>query len=245
MIRRTLLLIALAVVLRPGVVAGQLSLPRDLEVTLARSALPEHLRADATVYLFVDGEGYVVAHEGSNGFHAMVSRVEPAIYLADWEYREHFDTVILPIAFDAAGATTSMQAFLDAGELIARGTSPAETKREMRRRYASVYRSPERPGVAFMLSPILRAFPNPTGSGNPVTVSIPHRMFYAPGITNEDIGGLASAFVQPYVIQEGPWGYMVQRAGPEEAGAIRSEYADMLRQLCEIESSLCLNGGAP
>ena len=49
-------------------------LPRDLEIQLARSALPPHLRDNATVYVLNPDKGFEVARKGTNGFHAFVAR---------------------------------------------------------------------------------------------------------------------------------------------------------------------------
>jgi len=47
-------------------------LPRDLEIQLALSALPPHLRDHATVYVLNPDKGFEVARTGTNGFHAFV-----------------------------------------------------------------------------------------------------------------------------------------------------------------------------
>jgi len=47
-------------------------LPRDLEIQLALSALPPHLRDNATVYVLNPAKGFEVARQGTNGFHAFV-----------------------------------------------------------------------------------------------------------------------------------------------------------------------------
>ncbi|MGH9847718.1 MAG: hypothetical protein ACREEM_54200, partial [Blastocatellia bacterium] len=49
-------------------------LPRDLEIQLALSALPPHLRENATVYTLNPDKGFEVARKGTNGFHAFVAR---------------------------------------------------------------------------------------------------------------------------------------------------------------------------
>src|ERR1700724_2737679 len=49
-------------------------LPRDLEIQLALSALPPHLRDNATVYVLNPETGFSVARQGTNGFHALVAR---------------------------------------------------------------------------------------------------------------------------------------------------------------------------
>jgi len=228
----------------PVTLVGQMTLPRDLEIEVARSALPAHLRDGATIYVLDSAVGFVVAQQGTNGFHALASRVDPAVFRGSWDYVEHFDDVLLPIAFDATGARTLLRPFLDAAALIASGLSPAEVKHELAAGFQDgAYPSPDRPGVAFMLSPILRAFPDPLGSDRRVTRSVPHRMFYAPNTTNADIGGSThpDAATQPYVIQGGPWGYMVQRAGREERESIAEAHRGMLDRLCRLHDELCLD----
>ena len=49
-------------------------LPRDLEIQLALSALPPHLRDNATVYVLNPDKGFEVARKGTNGFHTFVAR---------------------------------------------------------------------------------------------------------------------------------------------------------------------------
>ena len=49
-------------------------LPRDLEIQLALSALPRHLRDGATVYVLNPNKGFEVARKGTNGFHTFVAR---------------------------------------------------------------------------------------------------------------------------------------------------------------------------
>jgi hypothetical protein len=48
-------------------------LPQEQEIELALSAGPEHLRLDATVYVF-GKNGYKKTHTGTNGFTCMVNR---------------------------------------------------------------------------------------------------------------------------------------------------------------------------
>jgi hypothetical protein len=43
-------------------------LPRDLEIQLALSSLPSHLRDQATVYTLNTDKGFEVARQGTNGF---------------------------------------------------------------------------------------------------------------------------------------------------------------------------------
>src|SRR5260370_17522655 len=49
-------------------------LPRDLEIQLALSSLPAHLRDHATVYVLNPAKGFEVARTGTNGFSALAAR---------------------------------------------------------------------------------------------------------------------------------------------------------------------------
>ena len=51
-------------------------MPKDLETDFALSALPPHLRADASIYLLDPTKGYYVAKKGTNGFICFVVRTE-------------------------------------------------------------------------------------------------------------------------------------------------------------------------
>jgi len=55
-----------------------------------------------------------------------------------------------------------MQVFFDAAEMQAKDTPPAELKKIIQDRYKTkYYKAPERAGVSYMLSPILRTYVNP------------------------------------------------------------------------------------
>jgi hypothetical protein len=59
-------------------------LPRDLEIQLALSALPPHLRDHATVYVLNPAKGFEVARNGTNGFHALVARTGDDTFRGTW-----------------------------------------------------------------------------------------------------------------------------------------------------------------
>jgi hypothetical protein len=61
-------------------------LPRDLEIQLALSALPPHLRDNATVYVLNPDKGFVAARKGTNGFHTLVARTGDDSFRGTWPY---------------------------------------------------------------------------------------------------------------------------------------------------------------
>ena len=231
-------------------------LPRDLEIQLALSALPPHLRDNATVYVLNPDKGFEVARKGTNGFHALVARTGDDTFHGSWPLTKYRDDILYPISFDEAGAKAQMRIFFDAAEMQAKGTPPEQLKKTIQKRYQTHnYKAPERAGVSYMLSPILRTYVNPEENENVATANVPHVMHYVPNVSNEDVGGARptaeqlSYFSQhgrwpdspnPFVILHGPHGYMVQFLGVTERDAINKEYAEMLGRLCKIKDAWCL-----
>src|SRR5438552_11839296 len=198
-------------------------LPRDLEIQLALSALPPHLRDDATVYVLNPDRGFEVARKGTNGFHALVARTGDDSFRGTWLLKEYRDDILYPISFDEAGAKAQLRVFLDAAEMQAKGTRPEELKRIIQERYKTkYYKAPERAGVSYMLSPILRTYTNPDQNEDVVTANVPHVMHFAPNLSNQDVGGAIPTQEEfqylhqhghwagtkyPFVILNGPHGY--------------------------------------
>jgi hypothetical protein len=217
------------------------ALPRDLEIQLALSALPPHLRDDATVYVLNPAKGFEVARKGTNGFHALVARTGDDTFRGSWPLTEYRDDILYPISFDSAGAKAQMRVFFDAAEMQARGTPPRELKKIIQDRYReSLYKAPERAGVSYMLSPVLRTYFNPDESDRVTTANFPHVMYYAPNVSPEDIGAGKLGGMEPFVILHGRHGYMIQALGVTERAAINKEYEPMLARLCEINDLWCL-----
>src|SRR3954466_8524353 len=73
-------------------------LPRDLEIQLALSALPSHLRDNATVYVLNPDKGFEVAHKGTNGFHAFVARTGDDTFRGAWPLTEYRNDILYPIS---------------------------------------------------------------------------------------------------------------------------------------------------
>src|SRR5215471_9912290 len=231
-------------------------LPRDLEIQLALSALPPHLRDDATVYVLNPDKGFEVAHVGTNGFHALVARTGDDTFRGTWPLTAYRDDILYPISFDEAGAKAQLRVFLDAAEMQAKGTPPDELKRIIQDRYRThYYPAPERAGVSYMLSPILRTYVNPDATEDVATANIPHVMYYAPNVSTTDVGAATPTSEQlhyfsahgrwpdtpnPFLILHGPHGYMVHFRGVTERDATTKEYEGMLARLCKIKEAWCL-----
>lgn len=216
-------------------------LPRDLEIQLALSALPPHLRDSATVYGLNPDKGFEVARKGTNGFHAFVARTGDDAFRGSWPLTEYRDDILYPISFDSAGAKEQMRVFFDAAEMQAKGTPPGELKKIIKEHYKTgYYKAPERAGISYMLSPILRTYFNPEVNDSVVTINYPHVMYYAPNVSNEDIGGAELAGMYPFVIMPGPHGYMIHPVDLTERAVINKEYEEMLARLCKIKAVWCL-----
>ncbi|MGH7229757.1 MAG: hypothetical protein ACREJU_00135 [Nitrospiraceae bacterium] len=220
-------------------------LPGDLEIQLALSALPPHLRDNATVYVLDPAKGFEIARRGtrrgSNEFHAFVARTGDDTFRGSWPFTEYRDDILYPISFDQAGSKAHMRVFFDAAEMQAKGTPPGELKKIIQDRFKTgTYKAPERAGVSYMLSPILRTYTNPEVNGDVQTMNYPHVMYYAPDISDEDIGGGKPGGIGPFVIMPGHHGLMIQPRGQAETAAITEEYAGMLARLCKIKDLWCL-----
>jgi len=224
-----------------GVTYKIVPLPQDLEIQLALSALPPHLRDNATVYVLNPDKGFEAAQKGTNGFHAFVARTGDDAFRGDWRLMDYRDDILYPISFDSAGAKEQMRVFFDAAQMQAQGTPPDELKKMIKDRYKTgYYKAPERAGISYMLSPILRTYFNPEENDTAVTINYPHVMYYAPNVSKKDIGGGELGGMYPFLILPGHHGYLIQPIDVTERAAINKEYEEMLARLCNIKELWCL-----
>src|SRR5205814_9288745 len=79
-------------------------LPRDLEIQLALSSLPAHLRDHTTLYVLNPAKGFEVARTGTNGFSALVARTGDDAMRGPWPLTAYPGDVMYPIAGDLAGS---------------------------------------------------------------------------------------------------------------------------------------------
>src|SRR5262245_50161729 len=210
-------------------------MPATLEAEFALSALPPAMREHATVYLLDPRKGYELSRQGTSGVACLVERTA-------WERADFRDDIYVPLCYDAAGAETFLKVIMDAATLRIQGMSPAGLKTEIENRYRNrTYRVPERTGVSYMVAPVQRTWMLPDGQVH--TGTMPHLMFYAPNITNAQIGAVPdSTFVYPFMFEEGvaEQTYIIQVMGKAEIAGIVADGKTLLAGLCAYRDVLCL-----
>jgi len=217
-------------------------MPVQLETDFALSALPPYLRANATVYLLDPNKGYYVGRKGSNGFICFVSRTE-------WEWGEFRNDIAAAISYDTEGARAIFPVYQDLAAMRASGKyTAAQIKIIMTDRIKKgVYKAPARQGVSFMLGPVMRSYNGPTSDYKKViNMHMPHYMFYAPYVTNADIGNTPDAAKDgPFVANAGapvlgerksPFGYIIVPVGAAEKTKIMKDSEDLLKRLIAYKS---------
>jgi hypothetical protein len=216
-------------------------MPTDLETEFALSSLPPHLRDQATVYLLDPEKGYYVSRKGTNGFTAMVLRTE-------WEWEEFIDDTFTALSYDAEGSKTIVPVYLEVAAMRASGKhSPAELRQIIIKKIKDgIFKAPARPGVSYMLAPMMRAHP---GTKDIQSMIMPHYMFYAPNLTNEDIGGKMDGTTQPFILDSDPglgkdhqiFNYIIVQAGESERAQIVKENTSLLNKLAQFRPSMKVN----
>jgi hypothetical protein len=218
-------------------------MPADLETDYALSALPPHLRAQATVYLLDPTKGYYMARKGTNGFSAFVNRTE-------FE-RERFDPdEYAPISYDSTGSKVYLTPFFDVAAMRATGKyTPKQIKDIVVKRVKDgTYKPSSKPGISYMLSPLLRNR-HEEGVINQV---MPHYMFYAPYLDDHDIGGgWVPGGHQPFMVNSGDaldkpyqiFNYIIIAAGETEKAKIVEENQDLLNRLAAYKPFFKLETG--
>jgi hypothetical protein len=214
-------------------------MPARLETQFALSAAPPGLRDRATVYLLDPRKGYRLSRQGTSGVTCIVQRTS-------WEQADFRNDIIYPLCYDAVGTRTYLKVIMDAAALRAQGMSPAALKAEIEKRYRDrTYTAPEKAGVSYMVAPIMRTVGPPDLKVR--TMSMPHVMFYAPYITNEDLGAVPdlrvhSSLLYPFIDKQGSaeQSYVIQLTGEAEKARILANEKALLNELCAYRSILCL-----
>lgn len=204
-------------------------MPEALETDFALSALPPHLRAQATVYLLDPKRGYYMTHHGSNGFICFVVRTE-------WERGEYRKDLASPISYDAEGAKVIFPVYADVAAIRASGKFNAQQLKDTidARFKRGAYKAPK-PGISYMLAPLMRSYDD---SSVVTTMSIPHYMFYAPYLTAADIGCRMNPEAgEPILLGDGksPHNYAIITAGEKAKAKIVEDQKQLLMRLAEYK----------
>jgi hypothetical protein len=209
-------------------------MPAKLESRYALSALPSAMREQATLYLLDPKKGYQLSRQGTSGVTCLVERTA-------WEQADFRNDIYVPLCYDAAGSKTYLKVIMDVATLRTQGMSPAALKAEIENRYKSqTYKVPAKAGLSYMIAPIMRTWMLPDWKVH--TMPMQHLMFYAPNMTNEDIGATQSSFPDyPFIFEEGvaEQTYMIQLLGETERARITAEQKPLLDELCAYRDSLC------
>jgi hypothetical protein len=161
------------------------SVPRERQIALAMEAAPAEITENATVYI-LGKTGYEVAKTGTNGFSCLVDR--------------EFVTTMEPECYDAEGSATTLKTRLRTEELRAQGKSEEDIQRDIEQGYKEGrFKAPDKPGVVYMLSDKNRVY-DPSSKQ---IINFPgHLMFYAPYMTDKDLGYKSQASL-PYLVHPG------------------------------------------
>lgn len=218
------------------------AMPAQLETQFALSALPPALRDGASVYLLDPNQGYRLSRQGSSGLTCIVQRTA-------WELADFRNDIYIPLCYDAAGTRSYLKVIMDAAELRARGMGPAALKAEIDKRWQNkTYKVPEKGGMSYMVAPIQRTIGPPDLKVH--TLSMPHLMPYAPGVTNEDIGAAPSladpaSLHWPFIDRQGnaEQSYLIHMVGEKEKARILTDEKPLLAALCSYRDVLCFANG--
>ncbi len=89
-----------------------------------------------------------------------------------------------------------------------------------------------------MVAPIMRGY---TSAPGPVTMNMPHYMFYAPGFKDADIGGHGFSAQHPFILDMSPGrdDYIILLVGAAEKARILEDSKGLLQLLCSYRNYLC------
>jgi hypothetical protein len=214
-------------------------MPVKLETRFALSAAPPRLREQATVWLLDPKKGYYLARQGTSAVTCLVQRTS-------WEMAEFRDDVYWGVCYDAAGTATYLKPIMDAEVFRAQGMSAVALKAEIQKRYRDkTYRVPDKAGISYMVGPLMRAVGPPDMQVH--TMAMPHLMFYAPYLTDEDVGAHPdfndpASLSYPFIDKHGSpeERYLIQLMGAAEKAKILADEKPLIDDLCAYRDVLCL-----
>jgi hypothetical protein len=215
-------------------------MPAKLETQFALSAVPPKLREAATAYLLDPKKGYYLSRQGTSGVTCIVQRT-------DWELADFRNDIYIPLCYDAVGTKTYLTTIMDAAALRAQGMSPVALKAEIEKRHrGKTYKVPEKAGLSYMVGPLMRTVGPPDMKVH--TMAMPHLMFYAPYLTDEDIGAAPdlsdhASLLYPFIDKHTAGkaeSYIIQLIGEAEKAKILADEKALLDELCAYRDILCL-----
>jgi hypothetical protein len=173
---------------------------RDLEIATALSAAPPEVRPHAGVYV-LEQNGFVKVRESQNGFNCIIER-----------RANH----ISPMCYDAEGSSSTLQATLKRGELLAEGVDPSEIEKRIDGDYRTGrLHGPQKTGIVYVLA--TDEVWHDQSSNNIARHVYPHIMVYAPYLRNSDIAVAPEQVWRPdrvWVQYEGrPDAYLIFEVG--------------------------------
>jgi len=146
----------------------QYLMPRDAEISLARSAAPKSV-SDAAEILVLTESGFQTAVRGTNGFVCMVARS----WSADWDDPDFWDPrVHAPICYNALAAKSQVAATINRTQVVLAGGSKTQILNSIKAAVDSgELPTAEAGSMSYMLS-------KGTYLNNRDSRWLPHLMFY-------------------------------------------------------------------
>ena len=149
----------------------------EIEAKLARLGGPSHIRSGATVYVYRRGTGFTLHAQGSNGFTCMLNR-DAFLYGAK---------AFKPTCWDEVGENSYVPVMLSVGRWLAEGLTTPEVRARIEAGFqGGQFQAPRRSGIAYMVAGDLDL---DIESGSIIRTLFPgHHMYYAPYVTNDQLG---------------------------------------------------------
>jgi hypothetical protein len=109
---------------------------------------------------------------------------------------------------------------------------------------AGIYKAPSKPGISYMLAPVMRVYPAGPDVKAPITISMPHYMLYAPYFADKNTrykpgtDGLTLANPDNAILGDGkgPYGYIIIPSTEKEKAIIVEDGKDLLKRLVAYKS---------
>jgi hypothetical protein len=96
-----------------------------------------------------------------------------------------------------------------------------------------------------MLAPVMRVYTGKPGDNNVMTMNMPHYMFYAPYITDSDVGINPNSPKGPWLVnsgnsvlgeRKGPEGYFIMPADEATTAKIMADGKTLLKRLADYSA---------